>query len=215
MGFGAKSGENQKKVVNLRRIATYPLIPMQKYYFILLFALAALCGRAQSLEATANHPTGYLVPNYCNGSNTIKSIDGVLYMVVNDVPVVLVRYPADNPRTSYEVPATVWRIANNAFQGAKHLKTLKLHNEVAGRDYMSLLIGETAFNDAAIENFIVLENDDVTASIGLTPETDAASRREVARYDVQGRPVESADDGVQIVRYADGTAEKVIRCSME
>ena len=99
---------------------------MKKLSTILMLMLA-LSAEAQTLETQADFPTGYIATSYFTASNTIKSIDGVLYMIYDDIPIALVRYPAMNPREEFEVPSSVRRICNNAFQGTKYLKTLRIH----------------------------------------------------------------------------------------
>ncbi len=117
-------------------------------------------------------------------------------------------YPPMNPREEFEVPATVRRICNNAFQGTRFLKTLKIHNVVTQGYYASLSIGEKAFNDSSIENFVVIGNDgDVATS---APASDAGTlRKEVARYDTAGRKTTRQQKGVQVVVYDDKSAKKV------
>jgi len=174
-----------------------------------LVCLMSLQAGAQSLERYDKYVTGYITTSSFDATNTVASIDGVLYMIYADMPIALVRYPANNPREEYEVPSTVQRICNNAFQGTKYLKTLKLHSEVTGGNYLSLSIGESAFNDSSIENFVVVENDD-TAVKGLEQELDGA-RKEIARYDLQGREIIDTAEGVQIIRYDDNSARKVLK----
>ena len=176
--------------------------------FLSLLMLPSVAG-AQKLESGSDFYTGYLTTTNFDKANTIKSIDGVLYMIYEDVPIALVRYPAMNTRTEYEIPSTVRRICNNAFQGTKFLKTLKLHNQVTEGSYVSLAIGEGAFNDSSIENFVVVENDQ--SSLSPVKEQKTAERKAVARYDLSGRRAGENAGGVQIVRYNDQTAEKVVK----
>jgi len=180
---------------------------MKVLLFFLLLAVSATA-KAQTLETTQNYPTGYMETGYYDKENTIKTIDGVLYMLYEGIPIVLVRYPAMNPREEYEIPSTVRRINNNAFQGTKFLKTLKMHNTVTYNRNVKLTIGETAFNDSSIENFVVIENDETAATIRDTPQSP--SRTEVARYDLAGRKVGTDFKGVQIVTYSDNTAQIMI-----
>ena len=121
------------------------------YILVLLLSSSV---HAQKLESGSDFYTGYLITTGYDKHNTIRSIDGVLYMIYDDIPIALVRYPAMNTRTEYEIPSTVRRICNNAFQGTKFLKTLKIHNKVTEGGYVSLAIGEDAFNDCSIENFL-------------------------------------------------------------
>ena len=185
---------------------------MKRLLTILALLMLTTAVGAQTLEKTnGDFPTGYFESSYFNSGNTIKSIDGVLYMVYADTPMVLLRYPAANPRTEFEVPKTVRRIANNAFQGTRYLKTLKMHDEVSFGNHIYIVIGETAFNDSSIENFVVIENNETSAT-GVAPQRpDVDDRREVARYDLSGRPATDHSTGVQIVRYDDGSASKVLR----
>ncbi|MCK8620793.1 leucine-rich repeat domain-containing protein [Prevotella sp. E13-27] len=178
---------------------------MRKLLFFLLLAVATTA-KAQSLETTQNYTTGYMETGYFDKDNTIKTIDGVLYMLYDGVPIVLVRYPAMNPREEFEVPSTVRRINNNAFQGTKYLKTLKFHNTVTYNRNVKLTIGETAFNDSSIENFVVIENDE-SAATTVRESHQSLSPKEVARYDLSGRKVDADFKGIQIVTYSDNTAQ--------
>jgi len=180
---------------------------MRQLFIIMLLATAATAN-AQSLETSTAFPTGYMETSYFDEANTVKSIDGVLYMLYDDIPIVLVKYPPMNPREEYEIPSTVRRINNNAFQGTKYLKTLKMHNTVTYNRNVKLAIGETAFNDSSIENFVVIENDaPVNAAHN---EQYAQPRTETGRYDLTGRTVDDSHKGVQIVTYSDKTAQKVM-----
>lgn len=172
-----------------------------------MMLMLALSAEAQTLETKTEYPTGYIATSYFTSSNTIKSIDGVLYMIYDDIPVALVRYPAMNPREEFEVPSSVRRICNNAFQGTKFLKTLKIHNEVTNGRNISLLIGENAFNDSSIENFEVIENHEETA-IHTRP-TASSSQHETARYDLAGRKTNGQARGVQIVAHSGEAPLKV------
>lgn len=127
---------------------------------MILIAMAVAIGtavQAQTLESSSDFPTGYLVTNYYDRSNTIQSIDGVLYLISDDIPIVLVKYPPMNPREEFEV----------------------------------------------IEN-----NEETVSHISKNTTED---RTEEGRYDLSGRKVEAADDGVQIVVYNDKTAKKVLK----
>lgn len=162
---------------------------MRQLFIIMLLATAATAN-AQSLETSTAFPTGYMETSYFDEANTVKSIDGVLYMLYDDIPIVLVKYPPMNPREEYEIPSTVRRINNNAFQGTKYLKTLKMHNTVTYNRNVKLAIGETAFNDSSIENFVVIENDaPVNAAHN---EQYALPRTETGRYDLTGRTVDDS-----------------------
>lgn len=183
---------------------------MKKASTALFFALLLFLSNkanAQNLEGNSEFYTGYMSTTNFDQDNTIKSIDGVLYFIYEDVPVALIRYPAMKPQEVFEVPATVRRICNNAFQGTKFLKTVKIHNRVTEGAYVNLTIGESAFNDSSIENFIVIENNEskVAQEIPQAPE-----KKDVARYDLSGRKVDEVQDGFQIVVYDDNTSKKVI-----
>ncbi len=179
--------------------------------FLLFMMLCLLTSKvsAQTLEGNEEFYTGYMSTSNYDKYNTVKTIDGVLYFIYEDTPIALVRYPAMKTQEEFEVPATVRRICNNAFQGTKFLKTLKLHNRVAGPSgYLYLTIGERAFNDSSIENFIVIENDENSSSAAVSQQS--AARRDVARYDLSGRSVDENAEGVQIVVYDDNTSRKVL-----
>ncbi len=175
--------------------------------FLMLMLSAGAC--AQKIETNTEFPTGYLGATNFDASNTIKSIDGVLYIIYDDIPVALVKYPAMNPREEFEVPSTVRRICNNAFQGTKYLKTLKLHNIVTQGRYVCLNIGESAFNDSSIENFVVIENDGDVVDNSTAP--TLAPRKEIATYDLAGRKTSGKQEGLQIVLYDDRSTEKVMK----
>ena len=179
-----------------------------KTILTLLLIVASVTIKAQSLETNSAYPTGYLNTAYFSEGNTIRSIDGVLYMVYDDIPTALLRYPAKKTDKEFEVPSTVMRICSNAFQGTVYLKTLKLHNTVTYGKFTSIVISETAFNDSSIENFIVLEDDEVAAAKPSEGLTDYI-RKEYARYDVNGNKVTEDTKGIQIVTYDDNTSEKI------
>lgn len=179
---------------------------MRKNLFLAMLGIA-LTANAQTLESFTNYPTGYVNTSYYTSTNTMKTIDGVLYMIYDNVPVVLVRYPAMNEREEFEVPSTVRRICHNAFQGTQFLKTLKIHSTVSFGNFISMAIADTAFNDSSIENFVVMEND-ATSAAGL-PEAPLP-RTETGRYDVSGRTTSPSSTGVQIVTYDDHTSQKVV-----
>lgn len=188
---------------------------MKKLLSILLFLIATIAS-AQSQETFTDYPSGYAVTSYYMQGNTIKSIDGVLYMVYDNIPVVLVKYPAMNPRETFEIPSTVRRIMNNAFQGTKYLRTLKMHSTVTFGKFIQLAIGESAFNDASIENFVVIEDNQTTTAMAPsvspdTPSSASSSPQVTGRYDMAGRPATDQTKGVQIVTYDDNTAKKVIK----
>lgn len=164
---------------------------------------------AQKLETVTEFPTGYMETNYYSEQNTIKSIDGVLYMLYEDVPIVLVRYPAMNEREEFEIPSTVRRISNNAFQGTKYLKTLKIHNTVTYGRFIKLTIGESAFNDSSIENFVVIDSSDetpVSNSKKMMPKGNV-----VGRYDLSGRPVNEKEGNIQVIVDENHNVQKVLR----
>lgn len=184
---------------------------MNRIISLLLFLACATGLSAQKLETSADYPTGYITTPYYSEGNTIKSIDGVLYMVYGDVPVALVKYPAMNEREVYEVPSTVRRICNNAFQGTRYLKTLRLHSIVTGGNFLQLNIGETAFNDSSIENFEVISDSRPTSLNEPAVSAPAAAEAGAARYDLAGRPVAAASEApLQIVR-SDDSSRKQLR----
>lgn len=172
--------------------------------------LICLCANAsaQRVETTEGYGTGYLETSSYTIVNTIKTIDGVLFMLYDNAPSVLLRYPPESMRTEYEVPSTVRRIANNAFQGTKHLKTLKLHNTCTFASFVKLVIGETAFNDSSIEEFEVIENS-TSAHKEVPQDMTGGEGAESGRYNISGQKVERAERGVQVVTYTNGTAKKV------
>lgn len=177
-----------------------------KKIFVLVFMVMSINVNAQSLETLSNYPSGYMETSYFDKNNTIQSVDGVLYMLNEGIPIVLVKYPAMNPREEYEIPSTVRRINNNAFQGTKYLKTLKIHIIVTSRN-IKLAIGESAFNDSSIENFIVIENDQTALN---SHSYQSAPVEEIARYDVSGRKVGDDYNGVQIISYTDHSTKKIL-----
>lgn len=182
---------------------------MLKFKLAIVASVFALQCNAQQLESAKDFPTGYIEPFYFSSNNTIKTIDGVLYMINNNIPVYLLRYPPTNPREEYEIPSTVKRIANNAFQGTKFLKTVKIHNTCTFNNNTYLVIGESAFNDSSIENFEVIENDETSAVNASIPHS--VERTEVAKYDITGKPITGSFEGTQIIQYSDGSSVKVLK----
>lgn len=184
---------------------------MKRISLLLCVMIWGLIASAQKLESTTDYYTGYLSTNNFDQANTIKSIDGVLYFIFDDIPVALLRYPAMKTDEEYEIPATVRRICNNAFQGTVFLKTLKIHNRITEGMYVNLTIGENAFNDSSIENFIVIENNTSANEDGAFQDSKSnpKNRTEIARYDISGRRVNEDTEGVQIVVYDDNDAEKI------
>ncbi len=175
--------------------------------FVAFLLLMGTNASAQKLEGNSEFYTGYMSTTNYDRANTIKSIDGVLYFIYDDIPVALLRYPAMKPQEEFEIPSTVRRICNNAFQGTKFLKTVKMHNKVTEGAYVGLTIGENAFNDSSIENFIVIENDENQTNVAMFEPT---AKKDVARYDLSGRKAEKEQEGFQIIVYDDNTTKKVI-----
>lgn len=170
--------------------------------------VTALAARGQRLENSTDYTTGYIVTSGYDESNTIRAIDGVLYMIYDDLPMVLVKYPPMKQDETFEVPSSVRRICNNAFQGTKYLKTLRLHSTVTDGRFLNLTIGERAFDDSSIEAFEVVESSSA-APTGVA-KSASADRKEVGRYDAAGRKVGEGSNGVHIVVYDDHTSKKAI-----
>lgn len=183
---------------------------MRKTVFFLALLVMPFVATAQKIETNSEFPTGYLTTSNYDESNTIKSIDGVLYMILDDIPIALIKYPPLDRREEYEIPATVRRICNNAFQGTKYLKTLKFHNVITEGRYISLTIGESAFNDSSIESFVVIENDQNTLS-QAPPAVESSQRNEVGRYNTLGYRTDEKNEGMQIVVYDNKTTKKIIK----
>lgn len=180
---------------------------MRKLLIMMAVTLLGFMANAQKLETVTEYYTNHLTTNNYDRSNTLKSIDGVLYFIYDNIPVALVRYPAMKSDEEFEIPSTVRRICNNAFQGTKFLKTLKMHNVVTEGAFVCMTIGENAFNDSSIENFVVIENDMANDVSIQTAKIDSMGQTDIARYDLNGIKVDENTEGLQIVVYDDNTSQ--------
>lgn len=187
----------------------FSFLAMRKLFILFIVSVFSFLANAQKLETNTEFYTGYLTTTNFDRNNTIKSIEGVLYFIYDNIPIALVKYPAMKTDEEFEIPSTVRRICNNAFQGTKFLKTLKIHNTVTEGAYVNLAIGEDAFNDSSIENFIVIENDVNNEASYNVPKIESIAKTDVARYDLNGRKVDENTEGIQIVVYDDNTAQTI------
>lgn len=135
-----------------------------------------------------------------------KSIDGVLYLIsrvnASNPPYThtLVKYPQNKKDITYTVPNNVRTIAKGAFQGNKYIDTIRIPSSV-------IYIGDNAFADC--ENLKTIEVYTSSSSIQAVEE-DIIEKEEIGRYNINGVKVEETDDGIQIILYSDGSAEKVL-----
>lgn len=174
---------------------------MRKVLFLLLALLMSTAAKAQEIEKIDKFASGYINGTYVN---KYKTIDGVLYAVGYEGTKdwILVRYPAGSRNISYTVHPNCHRIARGAFEGAAYLRSVYLPETVS-------FIGEDAFAGCtSLQGVYFGESDPIGArSVESASDGDA---KEVARYDLAGRPCSPSDKGVQIIVYDDFTARTII-----
>jgi len=177
-----------------------------KKVVLLLVALfeMSITGYAQEIEKVDKFTSGYINGNYVN---KYRTIDGVLYAVGYEGTKdwILVRYPAGSRNTTYTVHPNCRRIARGAFEGAAYLREIYLPSTVS-------LIGEDAFKGCTSLQGIYFGESESTAVKAVKTDSSSPSpeAREVARYDLSGRPCKPSDKGVQIIVYSDFTTKTVI-----
>lgn len=176
-----------------------------KRIFLLLLLLAASVGAFAQSENDITDK-GYISRNGSGFSNHYESIEGVLFVIYQyydnstPSPYILVKFPQDKNVTTYTVPDKTSIIAKGAFQGNKYIQTIKIPSSV-------YYIGDNAFDDC--ENLKSIEVYSSNSSIQAIEE-DRNEKEEIGRYNINGVKVEKTDEGVQIILYSDGTADKVL-----
>ena len=172
-----------------------------KKIMILLMALTMCAAiHAQEIEKVDKFTSGYINGTYMN---KYKTIDGVLYAVGYEGTKdwILVRYPAGCKNDTYTVHPYCRRIARGAFEGAAYLRTIYLPETVS-------YIGDDAFAGCiALQGIYFGNSSTSTRSIEADKSGDA---KEVARYNLAGRPCNPNDKGVQIIVYSDYSTQTVI-----
>ena len=174
-----------------------------KKVVLLLVAIfeMSIIGYAQEIEKTDKFTTGYVNGTYMN---KYKTIDGVLYAVGYEGTKdwILVRYPAGSRNTTYTVHPNCRRIARGAFEGAAYLQELYLPETVS-------FIGEDAF--AGCTSLQGIYYGETTPSAVRAIESDSSDEvKEVARYNLSGRPCRPNDKGIQIIVFSDFTTKTII-----
>ena len=177
---------------------------MRYCIFLFLALTISLKGKAQEIETIDKFASGYINGTYMN---KYKTIDGVLYAVGYEGTKdwILVKYPAGNRNTIYHVHPNCRRIARGAFEGASYLQEIYLPETVS-------FIGDDAFSGCiSLQGFYYEGNDVSTGSdINVNTREYEGKVKEVARYNLSGRPCMIHDKGVQIVVYSDFTTKTVM-----
>lgn len=182
---------------------------MKKLLSIIILATGAtIAAHGQITVSTSSDvPTGYVkrITNW----GAIHTEDGVLFMTYDQSisygynrGETLVKYPQDKEGTSYSIPDGVYTIAKGAFQGNKHLETIRIPSSVS-------YIGEDAFADCTNLKNIEIYNS--SAIRDIEKEDPDNETNEVGRYNINGIKVDETDEGVQIILYGNGKAKKIIK----
>ena len=179
---------------------------MNKFFLFLVLSAASVGAFAQSESDITDK--GYISRNGDGFSNHYESIEGVLFLMYqyfNDTqqsPYILVKFPQDKNVTTYTVPDKTSIIAKGAFQGNKYIQRIRIPSSV-------YYIGDNAFEDCASLQSIEVYNS--SSSIRAVEEDRETKKTELGRYNINGVKVEETDEGVQIILYSDGTADKVLK----
>ena len=159
---------------------------------------------AQEIEKTDKFTSGYINGTYMN---KYKTIDGVLYAVgyENTKDWILVRYPAGSRNTIYIVHPNCRRIARGAFEGAAYLHEIYIPETVS-------FIGEDAFAGCVSLQGIYYGESALSSVMNVNEQEDGNNddAKEVARYNLSGRPCLPNEKGVQIIVYSDFTTRTII-----
>jgi hypothetical protein len=107
-----------------------------------------------SIDSTAFEATGIVSFSVAEKNTKYSSQDGVLF---NKAKTELLCYPSSNTRTSYEIPKSVTKIANQAFEAIEKLTSVTLPSNVA-------TIGKDAFRYCYALKTVTIQNKN--ASIG-------------------------------------------------
>ena len=176
---------------------------MRKVLFLLLALMMTTAVKAQDIEKIDKFTPGYINGTYMN---KFKTIDGVLYAVGYEGTKdwILVRYPAGCRNIAYTVHPNCRRIARGAFEGATYLREIYLPETVS-------FIGEDAFAGCtSLQGIYYGEDMSSTVRIQAKENVSNVDAKEMARYDLSGRPCSPNEKGVQIVVYSDYTTKMVI-----
>lgn len=177
---------------------------MRKLWFLLWALTVFSTVNAQEIEKTDKFPSGYINGTYVN---KFKSIDGVLYAVGYEGTKdwILVRYPAGSRSTTYTVHPNCRRIARGAFQGAAYLREIFLPETVS-------FVGDDAFAGCTSLQGIYYGDSAPIAVMAIEAKGNGGDgeTKEVARYNLSGRPCTPTEKGVQIIVYSDFTTKTVI-----
>jgi hypothetical protein len=176
---------------------------MKKIITFLLALIMSAAIHAQEIEKIDKFTSGYINGTYMN---KYKTIDGVLYAVGYEGTKdwILVRYPAGSRNTTYTVHENCRRIARGAFEGAAYLREIYLPETVS-------FIGENAFEGCTSLQGIYYGENTPSSVRGI--EANGSNKdeiKEVARYDLSGRPCTPTIKGFQIIVYSDFTTKTVI-----
>ena len=174
-----------------------------KKVVLLLVALfeMSITGYAQEIEKVDKFTSGYINGTYMN---KYKTIDGVLYAVGYEGTKdwILVRYPAGSRNTIYTVHPNCRRIARGAFEGAAYLQEIYLPETVS-------FIGEDAFAGCTSLQGIYY-GETTSSAVNAVERHSSDEVKEVARYNLSGRPCRPNDKGIQIIVFSDFTTKTII-----
>lgn len=179
---------------------------MKRILLFFLLLAASVGAFAQSENDITDK--GYISRNGSGFSNHYESIEGVLYLIyqyydnTDSSPYILVKFPQDKNVSTYTVPDKTCIIAKGAFQGNKYLQTIRIPSTV-------YYIGDNAFDDCV--NLKSIEIYKSSSSVRAVEEDRDSEKLEIGRYNINGVKVEETEDGVQIILYSDGTADKVLK----
>lgn len=177
---------------------------MRKTLFLLLALFMSAAINAQDIEKIDKYAPGYINGTY---ANKYKTIDGVLYAVGYEGTKdwILVRYPAGNRNTTYTVHPNCRRIARGAFEGASYLREIHIPETVS-------FIGEDAFVGCTSLQGIYFGESSSSAVKALEAKAkdNKEDVKEVARYNLSGRPCSPNEKGIQIIVYSDFSTRIVI-----
>lgn len=178
-----------------------------KKFLVLLFLIAIGASvYGQELESSSYSFSGYVSADM--GAGQYYTEDGVLYLKSSPSSTgtfqytFLVKYPASKQNTSFTIPTGTTRICRGAFQGNKYIQTIRIPSTVRR-------IGDNTFDGC--ENLRSIEVYTSSSSIQVIEEDRETEKEEIGRYNINGVKVEETDDGVQIILYSDGTADKILK----
>lgn len=170
---------------------------------IATLTLTAGSACAQTLETTTEYPTGYVKLDRATWK-ALKVEDGAVY-----VGNWLIKVEATASKHDFYIPNWVTRICDGAFSESNIEKLYfpASWTESAVRQ-PAIFISPKAFADSKIEYFDTYNDGSATSVSSAKANTE---RKETARYDASGKPIESPTQGLNIIKYNDGTASKVMK----